>query len=284
MSLHFTKMHGIGNDFILIDATRHSFTPTPAQITAWSRRDTGIGFDQCLLVESSPIPGIDFFYRIFNANGQEVGQCGNGARCLARFVQHLGLTPKTRLCIQTHSTKMFLTLHADTTVSVEFPPPQLAPNSIPLATQTESEWYTLSLAKQTYAFHAIQVGNPHAVLLVEDIKQAPVLTVGQQLSVHAFFPEQANIGFMHILSPEHIQLRVYERGCGETQACGSGAIAAMAVGRLFHKLSDKVRVSLPGGDLYVTWSSASQPIFLRGPATFVYEGQILEDTSCVSSF
>lgn len=284
MSLHFTKMHGLGNDFILIDATRHTFTPTAAQISAWSRRDTGIGFDQCLLVESSNVPGIDFFYRIFNADGQEVGQCGNGARCLARFVQYRGLTTKTQLWIQTRSTKMFLTLHDDHTVTVAFPPPQQAPSAIPIATQTQSEWYTLQLAKQSYTFHAIQVGNPHAVLLVEDIMQAPIAAVGQQLSVHPFFPEQANIGFMHILNPDHIQLRVYERGCGETQACGSGAIAAMAVGRLFHKLSEQVTVSLPGGDLSVTWAMASQPILLRGPATFVYEGQMLEDTLCVSSF
>ena len=284
MSLHFTKMHGLGNDFILIDATRHAFTPTAAQISAWSRRDTGIGFDQCLLVESSNNPDIDFFYRIFNADGQEVGQCGNGARCLARFVQRHGLTTKNQLCIQTHSTKMNITIHADASVTVAFPTPQQAPSAIPLATQTESEWYTLQLADQTYAFHAIQVGNPHAVLLVEDITQAPVVALGQHLSIHPFFPEQANIGFMHILNPGHIQLRVYERGCGETQACGSGAIAAMAVGRLFHKLAEDVTVSLPGGDLRVTWPTLSLPIRLRGPATFVYEGQILEDTPCVSSF
>lgn len=284
MSLHFTKMHGLGNDFIVMDATRQRFTPTATQITAWSRRDTGIGFDQCLLVESSNVPGIDFFYRIFNADGQEVGQCGNGARCLARFVQHRGLTTKTQLCIQTHSTKMHLTLHTDNTVTVAFPPPQQTPSAIPLATPTESEWYTLQLAEQTYKFHAIQVGNPHAVLLVEDVIQAPVAAVGQQLSVHPFFPEQANIGFMRILNPDHIQLRVYERGCGETQACGSGAIAAMAVGRLFHQLAEQVTVSLPGGDLNVTWPTVSQPILLRGPATFVYEGHMLEDTSCASSF
>jgi len=269
-------MHGLGNDFILIDATQQPIALDPQRIAALSQRNTGIGFDQCLVVEASTHPSVDFFYRIFNADGQEVGQCGNGARCLARFVHHRALTIKKQLCIQTSTTLLNLTLHDDQSVTVAFAPPQLEPNQIPIDATSSAVWYQLTCGQETHQFHAIQVGNPHAVLIVDDLRHTDVIAIGEDLSTHPFFPEQANIGFVQILSAQHIQLRVYERGCGETQACGSGAVAAAAIGMLYHQLAEEVRVSLPGGDLYVTWPLHTGKIYLRGPATFVYDAELLE--------
>lgn len=277
MMFSFTKMHGLGNDFMVIDATQSSIILTPDQIQALSRRDTGVGFDQCLLVEKSSFSGVDFFYRIFNADGQEVGQCGNGARCLARFVQRRGLTTKTELCIKTTTTTMRLKLHADHTVTVIFDCPRFIPSDIPINTHTLSSSYVVQSEGQNYTFHALSVGNPHAVLVVKELAAVDIERIGSQLSTHPFFPQHTNVGFLQILSPTHVKLRVYERGCGETKACGSGAVAAVAAGRLFHQLADEVIVSLPGGDLTVSWPDVSQSIFLRGPATFVYEGQLLEN-------
>lgn len=279
MTLHFTKMHGLGNDFIIMDATQQPLLLTPHQIASLARRDTGIGFDQCLVVEKSLDEDVDFVYRIFNANGQEVGQCGNGARCLARFVERQELTHKKKLRIKTATITMDVQLHADDSVTVDFGTPRLQPEDIPIQSTIASPWYTLTLHDKPYAFHAINVGNPHAVLLVDALEQTDVTTLGQQLSTHPFFPEQTNVGFLQIINPHHIALRVYERGCGETQACGSGAVAAVAVGILHHHLARSVTVSLPGGELNVSWPSPSGSLFLRGPATFVYDGTLTELTT-----
>lgn len=275
MNLSFTKMHGLGNDFMVVDATQTPFLLTAQQICQLSNRHTGIGFDQCLVIEKSTFPDIDFFYRIFNADGHEVGQCGNGARCLARFVQARGLTPKTNLRVKTSTTILELQLHADNTVTVQFTSPNLIPRNIPLNTPQQEKEYTLKIGPTIYSFHAISVGNPHAVLIVDDLQTTDVAHIGQQLSTHSFFPEQTNVGFIQILNPQHIKLRVYERGCGETQACGSGAVAAAAVGHLYHHMKQTILVSLPGGDLQINWPDRSGPIYLRGPATFVYEGKTL---------
>lgn len=274
MGIRFTKMHGLGNDFIIIDAIRQNIHLTPGNIAKLSRRDTGIGFDQCLLVESSNATDVDFFYRIFNANGQEVGQCGNGARCLTRFVQHYGLTDKQSIKVTTNTTRMQLRINDDETVTVDMGRPDLRPSHIPLEALAQTPLYTLPLENITCAVHAISVGNPHAVMVVPDVDQSPVDELGQQISHHSLFPEQTNVGFMQVLSHKHISLRVYERGCGETRACGSGAVAAVAIGRLFHDLEADVTVSLPGGDLRVSWPSVDGPIFLTGPAAFVYEGEL----------
>jgi diaminopimelate epimerase len=263
MTLQFTKMHALGNDFMVIDATQQPVSLTKADIVALACRHTGIGFDQCLLIEPSPQDDIDFFYRIYNADGSEVGQCGNGARCLARFIQHYQLSSKHRITIATTTTQMCLQINSDNTVTIELKQPMW-----------QDKLHCLTIENQPYRFHQIDIGNPHAVLLSTDIQQAPVNTIGKQLSTHPFFPHQCNIGFMQVLSSTHIQCRVYERGAGETQACGSGAIAAAAIGRLFHDLSDTVTVSLPGGDLLVHWPSHNGPIFLTGTATFVYEGRL----------
>ena len=278
MKISFTKMHGIGNDFMVIDATREPFLLNPQHIAKLSDRHTGVGFDQCLVIEKSALPEIDFLYRIFNADGQEVGQCGNGARCLARFVAARGLTTKHTLRIQTIKTVLQVSLHADQTVTVHFAPPQFTPSLIPIQASQQAIWYDLTLGTQTYHFHAIHVGNPHAILIVEDhLEQQDIANIGQKLSTHPFFPEQTNVGFVQIINKHHIRLRVYERGCGETHACGSGAVAAAAVCNLYHHLADTITVSLPGGDLQVYWPQHTGPIDLRGPANFVYEGTILED-------
>lgn len=275
MIIQFTKMHGLGNDFMVIDGIRQSIQLTPGDIQALAKRDTGIGFDQCLLVEKSQDANIDFFYRIFNADGQEVGQCGNGARCLARFVVHHQLTDKRIIRVATKTTNMQLMLNADDSVTVSMAIPTLSPKDIPLNMPQEAPEYTLDLPDHTRChFHAINVGNPHAVLIVDDLTTAPVETLGRFISEHELFPEQTNTGFMQIIDQSHIQLRVYERGCGETQACGSGAVAAAAIGRLYHGLANTILVRLPGGELQISWPDLNGPISLTGPACFVYEGTV----------
>lgn len=276
MTIQFTKMHGLGNDFMVIDAIHQKISLTRDQITHLSRRDIGVGFDQCLLIEPSNQPNVDFFYRIFNADGQEVAQCGNGARCLARFVRHYQLTDKRVITVATHTTRMQLQINADQTVTVDMGQPKLKPTDIPIQAATQKTLYAIPLeGKNSCEVHAISVGNPHAVLVVADLNSAAVDTLGKQISEHPLFPQQTNVGFMQIINSQHVQLRVYERGCGETRACGSGAVAAMAIGRLYHQLAEQVTVSLPGGDLQVNWTSMDDAILLTGPATFVYEGRLL---------
>jgi diaminopimelate epimerase len=273
MTIKFTKMHGLGNDFIVIDGINQNINLTPQQIVSMAHRNQGIGFDQCLLIESSHQEGVDFNYRIFNANGQEVGQCGNGARCLALFVKYYGLTKKNHLTIATKTTKMNLHINSDQSVRVAMGIPKLAPKDIPFIAKEQTAQYALELSNgDTISLHAVSVGNPHAVLLVQNIQTAPVSSLGKQISLHPYFPEQVNVGFMQIMTPGHIKLRVYERGCGETQACGSGAVAAAAVGRLYHNLDKQIKVTLPGGDLLIDWPEFNEPICLTGPAVFVYEG------------
>ncbi len=276
MTIRFTKMHGLGNDFMVIDALNQQINLQPQQIRALSRRDTGIGFDQCLLVEASKEVGIDFFYRIFNADGQEVGQCGNGARCLARFVHHYGLSSKKSIEVATCTTKMQLTLNNDNSVTVNMGNPKLHPDDIPLDAIHPADLYPLLLNDgSSWKIHAISVGNPHAVTVVDNLAATALDTLGKEISEHLLFPEQANAGFMKIIDPNHLHLRVYERGCGETRACGSGAVAAAAVGRLWHKMAEQIYVSLPGGELRVDWPDTNGPIYLTGPASFVYEGVLM---------
>lgn len=273
MSIRFTKMHGLGNDFMVIEAIHQSFTLSPKQIAQLSHRDTGVGFDQCLVLEPSQVAGIDFNYRIFNADGGEVGQCGNGARCIARFIQRHELSRKTSITIATSSSRMQLQIHEDDTVTVNMGKPKLQPKEIPMHAEKQQALYSIPISQsQSIQVHAVNVGNPHIVYLVSDISHTTVDSLGQVLSQHPFFPEEVNVGFMQIENPQQISLRVYERGCGETKACGSGAVAAVATGRLYHSLAEQVEVCLPGGELTVTWPDLGGDIFLRGPAHFVYEG------------
>lgn len=267
-------MHGLGNDFIVLDGINQKIQLTPELITSLSQRNTGIGFDQCLLIEASTKPNIDFSYRVFNANGAEVGQCGNGARCLALFAKHYGLTNKNTITVATKTTEMSLQINQNDSVSVNMGLPKLDPKDIPLHAKQQRPEYQLKLHQgKIVLVNAISVGNPHAVLLVPNVDVAPVNTLGKEISLHHDFPEQTNTGFMQILNPEHIKLRVYERGCGETLACGSGAVAAAAIGRLYHGLAEHIRVSLLGGDLEIDWPMDSF-ITLTGPASFVYEGRV----------
>lgn len=282
MSLRFTKMNGLGNDFIVIDAINQDVNLNPTQIASLANRYTGIGFNQCLLIEKSQQPKIDFFYRIFNANGQEIGQCGNGARCLARFIEHYGLSAKKEIQVATKTTKMSLKLNANNTVAVDMGVPQWDPKKIPLIAHEEAATYELHLINEStirpeiiHHIHALSVGNPHAVTVVSNVASIDINNLGKAISEHSLFPEQSNASFMQLIDSEHIKLRVYERGCGETLACGSAAVAAVAVGRRFYQLDSQVKVSLPGGELIVDWPNQQGSIQLTGPASFVYEGILL---------
>jgi diaminopimelate epimerase len=275
MTLRFTKMHGLGNDFVVFDGVNQKVMLTQQRIAELAVRETGIGFDQCLLVEKSLDAGVDFFYRIFNSDGHEVGQCGNGARCLARFLQHYELTNKRLITVATATTHMQLRLNDDDTVTVEMDRPKLAPADIPLTMPKQAIYYTLPISETIFCdVHAINLGNPHAVMVVSDLESIDIDFLGKKICEHPLFPKQVNVGFMQIIDSHQIRLRVYERGCGETRACGSGAVAAVAIGRLYHELAEQVGVNLIGGNLTVGWPSLDGPIYLTGPATFVYEGKI----------
>ncbi|OGV36634.1 MAG: diaminopimelate epimerase [Legionellales bacterium RIFCSPHIGHO2_12_FULL_35_11] len=277
MKLKFTKMHGLGNDFIVIDGINQHVSLTKNVIARLSDRYTGIGFDQCLVVEKSNAPDVDFFYRIYNANGQEVGQCGNGARCLAKFIERESLTHKKSFVIATITTNMQLNLLDDETVTVSLGKPRFLPLEIPFLVNEVQSIYSINLANIGYhKIHVVNVGNPHAVLVMDNPTDKDVRTIGKAISEHYFFPQQTNVGFMTIESNNFIKLRVYERGCGETNACGSGAVAAAAIGRVNYNLAKEITVQLPGGKLKVIWPDLKDVIYLNGPAAFVYDG-VLEN-------
>ncbi|MCH9698861.1 MAG: diaminopimelate epimerase [Gammaproteobacteria bacterium] len=272
--LEFTKMHGLGNDFVVIDATRKPVQLSDGQLKAIADRHFGIGCDQILVVEQSSNPAIDFRYRIFNADGSEVGQCGNGARCFARFVQDKQLTDKNIIRVETQSSLMTLTINPDDTVSVNLGVPVFEPNQVPLLAESRKTSYTLSIDGQTISYGAVSLGNPHAVILVDKLDLAPVQSLGAVMENHQIFPERANIGFMQIIDLQHIQLRVFERGAGETLACGSGACAAVVVGIEQGHLDSPVTVDLPGGSLTIEWQGEGQPVIMTGTATTVFEGSM----------
>jgi diaminopimelate epimerase len=274
MTIQFTKMHGLGNDFVVIDAIRQSLTLTPQQIRQWSDRHFGIGFDQLLLVEDATAPEADFRYRIYNADGGEVEQCGNGARCFMQFVRDQGLTQKSQLLVETLGGPLRLVQQADGLVSVDMGVPRLEPADIPFVAPVRESSYTLEVLDQQLQIAAVSMGNPHAVLLVDDVESAPVASIGPAIETHPRFPARANVSFMQIVDAEHICLRVFERGAGETLACGSGACAAVVAGRLWGRLSGSVKVVLTGGELVVSWAGEGRPLLMTGPATTVYQGRI----------
>ncbi|MDO4878392.1 MAG: diaminopimelate epimerase [Neisseria sp.] len=275
--LKFTKMHGLGNDFMVIDAVNQTFDPLAAPIAQWADRHTGIGFDQLLVVEKTEDRGVDFRYRIFNADGGEVGQCGNGARCFARFVADKGLSAKREIRVATAGGIIVPKLMDDGRVRVNMGRPRFAPAEIPflpVGGGTEGGVYRIPAGGGEAEFGCVNMGNPHAVLLVDDADTAPVASLGAQLEGHECFPERVNVGFMQIMGKNHIRLRVYERGVGETQACGTGACAA-AVSGIRRGLLDggkPVRVDLPGGTLFVEY--AGQDVLMTGPAQTVFEGEV----------
>ena len=274
MKLYFTKMHGIGNDFVVIDAIRQSVALTPAAIRVLADRHVGIGCDQLLLVETPTRADADFRYRIFNADGSEVEQCGNGARCFARFVREHGLSDRDELCVETAAGLLRLRLLADGRVAVDMGQPRLEPAEVPFFATERAARYPIAADGVELEIAAVSMGNPHAVLMVEDVERAPVAHLGPLLERHGRFPNRANVGFMQILAPDHIRLRVFERGTGETRACGSGACAAVVAGRLWGLLWPNVRVDLPGGTLEIHWAGEGEPVTMIGPATTVFEGWI----------
>ncbi|AFL74333.1 diaminopimelate epimerase [Thiocystis violascens] len=274
MSLRFTKMHGLGNDFVVFDAIRQRVDLDPATIRRLADRRFGIGCDQILLVEPPRLAGTDFHYRIFNADGSEVEQCGNGARCFARFVRDQGLSDRDEIPVGTAAGAIRLYLAPDGQVRVDMGPPELTPERIPFQADTSSPTYDLEVAGETLTIGAASMGNPHAVLLVEDVETAPVARLGPLIESHPRFPRRVNVGFMQILTPAHIRLRVHERGAGETLACGTGACAAVVSGRLRGLLDTRARVSLPGGDLMIEWRGLSQTVWMTGPAETVFQGEI----------
>jgi diaminopimelate epimerase len=274
MRLKFTKMHGLGNDFVVIDAVRQTVALAPAQVRFLADRHFGVGCDQVLVVERPSGPGADFRYRIYNADGGEVAQCGNGARCFARFVREQGLTDKEEIRVDTDAGRLILHLLADGSVTVDMGVPRHAPAEIPLLADRESLRYSVQVDGEAWEFGAVSMGNPHAVLRVDDVDQAPVETLGPRLEGHALFPRRANIGFMQVVDRHHVRLRVFERGSGETLACGSGACAAAVVGIEQGVLETPVRVDLPGGTLGISWQGRGRPVLMSGPAAAVFEGEI----------
>ena len=279
MRLEFTKMHGLGNDFVVIDAIHQSVALTPQQIRFIADRHFGIGCDQLLLVEAADRDGVDFRYRIFNSDGGEVEQCGNGARCFARFVKDKHLTDKTCITVSTNTGVIQLIEQPNGQVTVNMGAPKFAPADIPILAEGRSDRYTIALTSQhpqvqELQVGAVSVGNPHAVLLVDDVLQAPVETLGPLLEKHTRFPRRINVGFMQIVDKLNIKLRVFERGVGETRACGTGACAAVVIGRLWGLLDEQVNVNLPGGQLMVQWSGEGEPVWMTGPAESVFEGRI----------
>lgn len=267
-------MHGIGNDFVVIDAINQSVALSPEQIRSIANRRFGVGCDQILLVESATSSAADFRYRIFNADGGEVEHCGNGARCFMRFVHDEGLSDKPVLKVEKLSGHIELYLEDDGQVRVNMGVPQFQPDLIPFDAEREALSYPLLVGNDTLQVGAVSMGNPHAVLQVADVQLAEVGRIGPQIESHPRFPRQVNAGFMQVVSPEQIRLRVYERGSGETLACGSGACAAVAIGRRQQLLAEKVRVSLPGGELIISWSGDNEPVWMTGPANSVYKGTI----------
>ncbi|SKA68804.1 diaminopimelate epimerase [Thiothrix eikelboomii] len=273
-SIRFTKMHGLGNDFAVFDAINQPLDFNEQLVRQLADRHEGIGFDQLLLVEPHAGDDADFRYRIFNADGSEVEHCGNGARCFARFVYEQGLTQKTRIPVMTESGRIVLELTADGQVTVNMGIPRLEPAEIPFIFQARQMLYTVDLGQDAVQFAAVSMGNPHAVLQVADTQAAPVESLGASLESHPLFPKRVNVGFMQVINPQQIRLRVFERGTGETRACGTGACAAVVAGRLQGLLAEQVQVDLPGGRLQIAWQGEGQPVYMTGPATTVYTGTV----------
>lgn len=274
MEISFTKMQGLGNDFVVIDATSQPIELTTEQVRFLADRRFGVGCDQVLLVEPPRQAGVDFTYRIFNADGGEVEQCGNGARCFARYVRDHGLTRKKDIAVATHAGLICLHVEADGQITVDMGIPQFEPEVIPFEAEARAETYPLQLASTEVDVSVLSMGNPHAVLRVEEVENAPVDSLGPEIEAHPRFPRRVNVGFMQIVDRQHIKLRVYERGAGETLACGTGACAAVVVGRQRGWLDDKVTVSLPGGNLKIQWSGEGQVVMMTGPAVSVFEGRV----------
>lgn len=282
MLIRFTKMHGLGNDFMLLDLISQNIHLGEGRMRSLADRRLGIGFDQLLTVGPPSNPSADFLYRIFNADGTEVEQCGNGARCVTRFVRDRGLTTKTHITLETSSRQIDCKLEKDGNITVNMGAPRMEPDHIPFIAEQSQITYELAVPAtinqckniEQVCISAINVGNPHAVLAVDDVSSAPVAKLGPLIERHSRFPERVNVNFMQILSRDEIALRVYERGVGETLACGTAACASVVAGRLIGLLDESVTVSLPGGNLLIRWAGNESDIYMTGPACRVYEGRL----------
>ena len=274
MRLKFTKMQGVGNDFVVLDAIGQKITLDATKLQRLADRHFGIGCDQILVVEAPRSPDTDFYYRIFNADGGEVSQCGNGARCFVRYVLDKGLTGKREIRVETASGVIVPRVEPDGQVTVDMGPPQFEPSTIPFIADRQALTYMLEVANESVEISALSMGNPHAVQFVDNVDTAPVLTQGPMIERHARFPERVNAGYMEILDRHHVRLRVYERGAGETLACGTGACAAAVAGIIRGRLDTPVRVTTHGGDLRIAWAGGAHPVMMTGPAETVFEGDI----------
>jgi diaminopimelate epimerase len=274
MKLRFAKMHGLGNDFMVIDAINQAFSPRPELIRQWADRYAGIGFDQMLVVESPLSDLAEFKYSIFNADGGEVAQCGNGARCFARFVREQGLSDLDVIAVETNTGLLQLEAVDATRYRVNMGIPQFEPEAIPLRAETRQELYTTDFEGSEIGFSAVSIGNPHMVIPVVDVDNADIETLGPYFETHMMFPERANIGFMQIIDRTNFRLRVFERGVGETRACGSGACAAMVAGVQLDLLDSPATAILTGGELKLEWHGDANPVMMTGETAMVYQGEI----------
>lgn len=275
--LPFTKMHGLGNDFVVIDLISNPATLSSEQIRELGDRHRGIGFDQLLMIDAPRRPDADFLYRIFNADGSEVEHCGNGARCFAKYVLDRGLIASSPINVETANRLLTLNAHPDGQIQVDMGEPDFTPASLPLNAEQQNS-YTVSIQvdgeNQSIEFYALSMGNPHAVLVVPDCENAPVKAMGTQIGSLPQFPQGVNVGFMEIQDRQHIRLRVYERGAGETEACGTGACAAVVAGIKAGLLDHTVTADLNGGRLEISWQGEGHPVLMTGPAATVFEGHI----------
>ena len=274
MRLEFTKMHGLGNDFLMLDLVTQRVRLDEALIRRLSDRHFGVGFDQLLVVEPPHQPDVDFRYRIFNADGSEVSQCGNGARCFARFVRDRRLTRKDTLRVATASGIITLQIDSQGWVTVDMGPPRLEPSAIPFVADNAALDYRIEVDGELYQIAAVSMGNPHAVLRVDDVDSAPVATLGPRLESHPRFPERVNVGFMQVINRQEIKLRVYERGTGETLACGTGACAAAVAAMRWGLVDRDIKVHLPGGPLRIRWSHDNASVLMTGPTARVFDGTL----------
>jgi len=274
MLVPFTKMQGLGNDFVVFNAVAHPLALTRQQLRRIADRRFGVGCDQVLLVEPPKSAGADFYYRIFNADGGEVEQCGNGARCLARFVREKGLSARDEIAVETVAGMIYPRVEADGQITVNMGVPIFEPERVPFQAHGRELVYDLEVGGDTIQISVLSLGNPHAVHVVEDIEAAPVSTQGPMIESHPRFPRRVNAGYMQVIGPGHIRVRVYERGVGETLACGTGACAAVVAGRQRGLLDATVTVQLKGGTLSIAWQGEGQPVLMTGPAETVFEGTI----------
>jgi diaminopimelate epimerase len=272
--LRFTKMHGLGNDFVMIDAVRQSVRLDAERVRRLADRRFGVGCDQVLIVEPPSANGIDFRYRIFNADGGEVEQCGNGARCFARFVRDQGLTAKNEIAVETLGGVIVPRIEPDGLVTVNMGVPRLEPRDIPFEAGSRQLIHEIDVDGQAVPVTVVSMGNPHAVQLVDSVERAPVTTQGPKIEHHPRFPQRVNAGYLQVIDRAQVAVRVWERGAGETLACGTGACAAVVAGRLRGLLDEQVDVRVRGGTLRISWRGEGEPVMMTGPAVRVFEGEI----------